>query len=379
VVHRPRKCLHSSLYVIDSEFGWMHVRLQTWAPYAIQVSVNGRAWLARQMDRGGIGYRRSDNKITGVDDFEAVTALCKTFAHIDWPPFLDCQAALVNPLLPAITAAGFPGSWWVIDQSEYASNVLFTGRAALEAIRGDLVTAAVTALGSTDVMHFLGRKPHHAFAGEVTIDSKKRAEGCRVRFRLKANAVKFYDHANVSRVEATINNPRDFKVLRSPADRTDEEPRWRPMTKSVANFWRYAEVAHAANGRLLNALARVPLKGEASREPDALYRPATATRVAAFNPVHPDTATLFAAVLSGDFAINGFRDRDLQGKLYPAAAKDAEETKRQTHRISRLIAKLRGHGLITKVKNSRLYRLTARGLKAMWPAVRFRRIDFPAA
>jgi len=32
---------------------------------------------------------------------------------------------------------------------------------------------------------------------------------------------------------------------------------------------------------------------------------------------------------------------------------------------SRLIAKLRGHGLITRVKNSRLYRLTARGLKAM--------------
>ena len=44
---------------------------------------------------------------------------------------------------------------------------------------------------------------------------------------------------------------------------------------------------------------------------------------------------------------------------------------------SRLIAKLRGHGLITRIKNSRLYRLTARGLKAMWPAIRFRRSDFP--
>jgi len=44
-----------------------------------------------------------------------------------------------------------------------------------------------------------------------------------------------------------------------------------------------------------------------------------------------------------------------------------------------MIAKLRGHGLITRVKNSRLHRLTARGLKAMWSAVRFRRIDFPSA
>lgn len=380
VVHRPRKCLHYYLYFIDPEFGWMHVRLQTWAPYEIQVYINGREWLARQLDRAEIGYQRIHNKITAVDDLAKALELCQQFAQTDWLPFLDRQAALVNPLLPTIKAARFPGYWWVIDQSEYASDILFTSRAALEAIRGDLVTAAITALGATDVMHFLGRKPHHAFAGEATIDSKQRPEGSRVRFRLKANAVKFYDHANVFRVETTINNPREFKVLRSPEGATDQEPRWCPMAKGVANFWRYAEVAHAANGRLLNALARVPLTSEATAELDALCQPATpasARRVTAFNAVHPDTANLFAAVLSGDFAINGFRNRDLQGKLHPAAATDAAETRRRTHRTSRLIAKLRGHGLITKVKNSRLYRLTARGLKAMWPAVCFRRSDYP--
>jgi len=381
VVRRQRKCLHYYLYRIDPEFGWMHVRLQTWAPYEIQIYVNGREWLARQMDQAGIGYRRSDNKITAVDDFGAITALCKRFAHTDWPPVLERQATLVNPLLPDIERAGFPGYWWVIDQCEYASDVLFTDRAALETIQGDLVTAAVTALGASDVLHFLGRKPHPAFAGEVTIDSRKRAQGCRVRFRLKANAVKFYDHANVFRVETTINNPREFKVLRSSQGGTDQPPRWCPMTKGVANFWRYAEVAHAANGRLLTALARVPLTGEATAELDALCQPVTAAdrHVAAFNPIRPDTADLFAAVLSGDFTINGFRNRDLQGKLYPAAATDAADAKRRTHRTSRLIAKLRGHGLITRVKNSRLYRLTARGPKAMWPAIRFRRIDFPSA
>ena len=38
---------------------------------------------------------------------------------------------------------------------------------------------------------------------------------------------------------------------------------------------------------------------------------------------------------------------------------------RRTHRVSRLIAKLRAHGLVAKVKDSRLYRVTARGIKAM--------------
>src|SRR5690349_20888860 len=79
----------------------------------------------------------------------------------------------------------------------------------------DLVAAATTGFGATDVLRFLDRKPHPALAGEVTIDRKTRPDGCRVKFRLKANAIKFYDHQNVLRIETTINNPREFKVLRA--------------------------------------------------------------------------------------------------------------------------------------------------------------------
>ena len=94
--------------------------------------------------------------------------------------------------------------------------------------------------------------------------------------------------------------------------------------------------------------------------------------------LQPDPPGHRRAVRRGaDFTVNGFRNRDLQGKLYPAAATDVADAKRRTHRTSRLIAQLRG--LITRDKNSRLYRLTAKGFKAMWPAVRFRRIDFPTA
>ena len=65
VVRRPRQCLHFYWYLIDPEFGWMHVRLQSWAPYSIQVSVNGREWLARQLDRRGIAIRKVTTKSPG--------------------------------------------------------------------------------------------------------------------------------------------------------------------------------------------------------------------------------------------------------------------------------------------------------------------------
>ncbi len=101
--------------------------------------------------------------------------------------------------------------------------------------------------------------------------------------------------------------------------------------------------------------------------------------VAAFNPVTPENVSLFQALLAGEFHLNSFRNRDLQGKLYPAPPTNPIDAKRRTHRTSRLIAKLRGHGLIAKVTNSRLYRVTHTGVKAMWAAVRCRCIDFPTA
>jgi hypothetical protein len=42
VTRRERQCLHHYLYLIDPELGFMHIRIQGWIPYEIQVYVNGR-------------------------------------------------------------------------------------------------------------------------------------------------------------------------------------------------------------------------------------------------------------------------------------------------------------------------------------------------
>ena len=382
VVRRNRKCLHLYWYLIDPDFGWMHVRIQTWAPYSIQVYVNGREWMCNQLQQLGIAFERSDNKIVWLSDFDAAAKLAEKFSHTDWPMFLIRQAAMVNPLLPAITATGFGGYWFGADQAEVATDILFKSRADLERIHKDLVTAAMTGFGATDVMRFLGRKPHHAFTGEVVIDHKKRPEGCRIKFRMKRNTIKLYDHLNVLRIETTINNPAEFKILTSSESAEGKTIcRWCPMRKGVSNFWRYAEVAHGANARLINALADAPLQGKATDTLDHLCRSQSKAgqHVAAFNPVSPETVAIFKALLSGEFALNGFRNGDLQQKIYASKPKDDADSLRRTHRVCRLIAKLRGHRLIAKVKNSRLYRLTQHGISTMWAAVRFRDIDFPSA
>ena len=60
------KCVHLYSYLIHQQVGWLSVRLHTWFPFLIQVCINGREWLARQMDAAGLAYRREDNCFSWV-------------------------------------------------------------------------------------------------------------------------------------------------------------------------------------------------------------------------------------------------------------------------------------------------------------------------
>jgi hypothetical protein len=380
VVRQRRKCLHFYFYFLDPEFGFMHVRLQSWFPFEVQVYVNGREWLGRQLDRRGVPYVRHANAFLRIDDMRLTQRLCEDFARRRWPRVLNAFAARVNPWLPRIRALGFGSYYWVADQAEIATDLMFRSRPALQAILPDLFQHAATAFSADDVMRFLGRKLDPRFQGEVTTSCKRRPEGCRVRHSLRCNSLKMYDKATVLRVETTINNPREFKVLRRTEGRRGPSWRWMPMGKGVANLWRYAKIARAANERYLHALAHVPLKGKAVAELDSLCRSAdrNGRRGTRFQPFAADACALFTAVLAGEHAIAGFRNRDLARRLHPGAPSGPDEARRRCAKTSRLISKLRAHGLVSKVKGSRLYRVTPRGHRLMGAAVRLRNREFPA-
>jgi hypothetical protein len=61
LVVEPRKCTHFYHYLMHPDFGLMHMRVQSWFPFTVEVCLNGREWLARQMDRVGIGYKQRGN------------------------------------------------------------------------------------------------------------------------------------------------------------------------------------------------------------------------------------------------------------------------------------------------------------------------------
>ena len=379
VVRRQRKCLHFYFYYIDREFGWMHVRLQSWFPFQVQVYINGREWLARQMDKRGIAYRRYENCFTHIADLPAAQRLCERFRHRRWHHVLQRFARAVNPWMPRIKAEGFGDYYWVLDQCEVATDIMFRSRAALTHLLPQWVDHALRNFSARDVLRFLGRKLHGNFKGEATTDGKQRPEGYRVKHRVKENSIKFYDKDSVLRVETTINNPREFKVLRADPTRRPGSRRWSPLPKGVDFAWRHFEVGTQANARYLEALAQVASQREAVSALDGLCRSATrqGRHVARLNPATHATCALFAAALAGEHSITGFRNHDLCARLYARPPASAAEAKRRCARVSRLIAQLRGHRLVAKVRASRLYRPTPYGIRVMAAALHARNVAFP--
>jgi|SRR6516164_8040342 hypothetical protein len=67
-----------------------------------------------------------------------------------------------------------------------------------------------------------------------------------------------------------------------------------------------------------------------------------------------------AAVNRGEFAINGFRNRDLRTLLFTSKA-TAQEQRRRAASVTRKLRLLRAHGLIRKVPGTHRYAVSEKG------------------
>jgi hypothetical protein len=98
LVIEPRRCTHFYHSFMHPDFGLMHVRVQSWFPFTVEICLNGREWLARQMDRAGIGYQQSGNCFVQLQDPLAAQALLDQPLHTDWPKALDQLLTRAHPL-----------------------------------------------------------------------------------------------------------------------------------------------------------------------------------------------------------------------------------------------------------------------------------------
>jgi hypothetical protein len=378
IVPAPRQGLHLYFYFQHPEFGLLHVRVQTWLPFAIQVCINGRAYLAQQMTKAGIAFTRRDNCFTHLADVARAQTLLDQLTHFDWTTFLNDLIRPLQPLLDDRYGLDQHGYYWTMHQSEYATDLLFRDATSLRALYPALVAHAYQQFQAPDVLRFLGKRPQPlSQSAEVASEVCRRPEGVRVKHRVGGNAVKMYDKQGcVLRVETTINDAPKFQVRRF-FDRHGEG-RWRnmPLRKGVVDAWRRVELCQAINGRYLDALAVVHQPQPVAATLDPVSRPIAqeGRRYRPLRPLTPEDSAWFRVVLRGEHVVHGFRNADLRNRLLPKACTPTEQ-RRASARITRWLRLLRAHRLVRKVPGSQRYRVTHRGHHLMTLALSLRKLD----
>lgn len=374
---RRRKCLHLYHYWIDPVFGFMSARLQTWFPFSIQICLNGREWLARQLDHVGVSYQRLDNCIVEVADWQQAQRLLEQQVEFAWPATLQGIARRIHPTFTEIFA-DYPVEYrWTVYQSEWATDVVFGSRAALAELYPRLVRAAIGTFASADVMRFLGKKLHGNFAAEVVSDYRRRCEGIRVKHVLAGNSIKMYDkHALSLRVETTINDPTRFTIMRSAEGNPDGAKSRRPMRRGISDLSSRTQLSQAANERYLQALASLDLQHPLQQLIDPVCRATRwqGRRQRALRPWSPEDRLLLETISGGEFVINGLRNRDLLAAWYPDALGSPEQRARAAARVTRKLRLLRAHGIISKVESSHRYLLTENGRAVVTAILQYRTV-----
>ena len=103
----------------------MHLRLQTWSRSTrSEICLNGREWLARQMDKAGLCYQRQDNTLRGERPTKAQRLMDRQLQT-------DClrtSKRLLNQDHPLHREICRPLDWGYYRtccESEYATDVMF--------------------------------------------------------------------------------------------------------------------------------------------------------------------------------------------------------------------------------------------------------------
>ena len=373
---RQRKCVHHYIYLVDPEFGFMHICIQAWLPYTIQIWINGRGWLARSST-------------------PPVLAMCATRTPSSASTTSRRRPICANvprtgPGLGRLTPspAGSTRCWTTSSRPTSAVTTgCRSGRgrhrrhvhqpAALQAVWPDLVRHASlniplpTWSGSWAKLIPLSRPKSSPTPNTTRWVAGQAPPGPQLDKDLRQGLG--------LQGRKTINNPREFESSRrhrraGPARAAVEanEQRRRQHVALLPSRHRGQPALPQGTGLRTTERQRRSRPRRLVPEPHQTGPP--------LRPLQPSRPRRPPPSSGPSWPENTPSSGSATPPSPPASTPTPQPPPRAQRRCApsqRLIAKLRGHGLVTKVPHQRLYRITRHGQKVMTAALARPRQEIP--
>src|SRR2546428_83271 len=292
-----------------------------------------------------------DNAYGWIADFEQAQKLADEFRVEMLHRKLDGFADRYCPVVKQFAL----NYHWSLDQVEFATDLVFQRQSDWQAIYERLTRTAIHTVKPDNIATFLGRKLNGNYQDEMGNRFHTRIEGTRIKHTMGPVSIKMYDKFRlILRIETTVVNVSFFKHYREVEHKDGTRTMaWAEMKKSIYSLGPLRELLLAANRRYLEFISTIEddkvgtgklnKVSQPVEENDRSYR--------GFNFFDPEDEELFEALGRGEFNITGFQNKDLRLRVKG----------KNTGQVSRLMKRLRTHGLIKKVGRTYKYYLTGLG------------------
>lgn len=345
---RPGKCMHYYIYFMDEVLGLVGMRIQSYAPFAIQYIINGHEVLARLMDKQKISYIKEGNCFTYIDNHSEAQHLANTIVGpyiVERLTYLSRKHIPLDDIMP---------NWYrfTVRQAEMSTDI-FIGNSNSS---NDKMRATIRQLCIQDPNEMI------SYLTDAKATLKAPEMGCRethlgvcVKFHQKTTSIKVY-HKNASliRIETSSYDLTDISYMRTIRGKDGElTVKRRPLARALADIQVFFEFATLANKRMRDRLnniwsrsfPREQLKSLTNKveSPSGFY--------SGINLFNERDGSILSSVNSPSFDLAGFKRSDLISRISGMTKSQA------TYAIRRLKA----HGVIKKENGSNRYFITKKG------------------
>lgn len=345
------KCLTYYFYFIDELLGLCYVRVPTWLPFKLQIFFNGHAWLSNELTKKNIGHQMMDNAFITIGDWNKAQKMSDNLSIEKLHKKLNAFAEKYCPVHKLFKQQYH----WSIMQCEYSTDIVFTKQQDLKPVYEQLIAKAIHSVKPENIISFFGKKMHGKYEGEIGNNYHVRLEGSRIKHSMGKASIKMYDKfAHILRIETTVNDVTFFKhyreVIHHDGSSTQKEA---SMKKNIYSLRPLREIVAASNKRYLEFISAIDDNTIGHKKLEKATEPKTVKErnYKGLNFFSKADKKIVLTLARGEFNIYGFRSKDLAKHLI-------QHSKDQ---LSRVLKRLRVHGLIRKIGKSYKYYLTTFG------------------
>lgn len=345
------KCLHYYFYFIDKEFGLCYLRVPTWCPFRLQFYFNGHSWLAQQLKKEGMDFDSLDNAFINIADFAKAQEISDRFRVETLHQVLDHYARRFCPVIEKFAKR----YQWSITQAEYSTDIVFKCQDDLQEIYENIVRTAIHTVKPENITTFLGKKLNGNYQGEMGNKFKVRIEGSCIKHIMGSVCIKMYDKFKlILRIETTVNKVTFFKHYREVVKRNGTTTReYAHMKKNIYSLFDLQKLLHDANYRYLEFISSIHDKSVGIKLLHQISKTVieNGRSYKGLNFFNEEDDLILKTIDRGEYNISGFQNKNVRDHI----------PSKSSSQVSRILERLRSHGLIKRIRNTYKYYITKLG------------------